>query len=460
LIVFESKPISTTFNSIPLENISAFNKNSAYIQGQLCIYLNNIYSALVDIAPTVQFVWNSTDVTNKFGYDLYNDIKIPDPTNVYCTTSTIVWSIRNKKYYQAKATGYVNFTTQDPLAPADFNDLGATPTPLYRTELNYPDGKKNTFFWEYKYITNRNVAFDEVINRRAINNRSITISNGMTFSNTGTITLNSVLSNSIYEEDKIKIVGTALNDGVYKILDISLTRLVITVDSLTDAETITTTAITFYAQTTFKWLDFGIDKVAIFNAICDDIELKVTNAISSSYYVDGFLIKHDSSLEFTTSSVFETKYFSIDTHTIYSPYLEFRWNDYTRSTSLTTATSDLVSISLSNNKGEFQEDSVNRFRVNVRDKFPARTFQTSSVYLNNKVLPTSSYYAVKDIKTEEFVIDFDTTYTKLSADATGNYFDLYMNGLQPERYYQVLIKSTINGSTIVFEDNNYFKVIR
>jgi hypothetical protein len=191
-----------------------------------------------------------------------------------------------------------------------------------------------------------------------------------------------------------------------------------------------------------------------------DIELKVTNAISSSYYTDGFLIKHTSGLEFTTSSVFETKYFSIDTHTIYSPCLEFRWDDYIRSTSLTTATSDLVSISLSNNKGEFQEDSVNRFRVNVRDKFPTRTFQTSSVYLNNKVLPTSSYYAVKDIKTEEFVIDFDTTYTKLSADATGNYFDLYMNGLQPERYYQVLIKSTINGSTIVFEDSNYFKVIR
>jgi hypothetical protein len=80
--------------------------------------------------------------------------------------------------------------------------------------------------------------------------------------------------------------------------------------------------------------------------------------------------------------------------------------------------------------------------------------------LNNKVLPTSSYYAVKDIKTEEFVIDFDTTYTKLSADTTGNYFDLYMNGLQPERYYQILIKSVISGSTVVFEDNNYFKVVR
>ena len=119
-----------------------------------------------------------------------------------------------------------------------------------------------------------------------------------------------------------------------------------------------------------------------------------------------------------------------------------------------------INISLNNNKGEFQLDSVNRFRVNVRDRYPTRTFQTSSVYLNNKVLPTSSYYAVKDIKTDEFVIDFDTTFTKLSADPQGNYFDIYMNGLQPDRYYQVLVKTIISGSTIITEDNNYFKIIQ
>jgi hypothetical protein len=192
-----------------------------------------------------------------------------------------------------------------------------------------------------------------------------------------------------------------------------------------------------------------------------DIELDVTNAISSSYYQNGFIIKHSSSLEFNTGSSFETKYFSTDTHTIYPPCLEFRWNDFSYSTgSLTTVQSDNIVISLSNNKKEYQEDSVNRFRVNTRDKFPTRTFQTSSLYLNSKLLPTSSYYAIKDIKTEEFVIDFDTTFTKLSADLNGNYFDLYMSGLQPERYYQILIKSIISGSTIVLEDNNYFKVIR
>ncbi len=192
-----------------------------------------------------------------------------------------------------------------------------------------------------------------------------------------------------------------------------------------------------------------------------DIELDVTNAISSSFYQNGFIIKHSSSLEFTTGSPFETKYFSVDTHTIYPPCLEFRWNDFLYNTgSLSTITSANPVITLAGNKGEFQIDSVNRFRVNVRDQYPARSFQTSSVYTNNKILPTASYYAVKDIKTDEFVIDFDTTYTKLSCDSSGNYFDIYMNGLQPERYYQVLVKTTVNGNTIVTEDNNYFKVIQ
>jgi len=192
-----------------------------------------------------------------------------------------------------------------------------------------------------------------------------------------------------------------------------------------------------------------------------DIELDVTNAISSSLYSNGFIIKHSSSLEFSTGSTFETKYFSSDTHTIYPPCLEIRWDDFTYSTgSLSTVSTDNVVISVSQNKGEFQEDSINRFRINVRDKFPTRTFQTSSLYLNNKVLPTSSYYAVKDIKTEDFIIDFDTTFTKLSADSSGNYFDLYMNGLQPERYYQILIKTIISGSTIVVESDKYFKVVR
>ena len=34
-----------------------------------------------------------------------------------------------------------------------------------------------------------------------------------------------------------------------------------------------------------------------------------------------------------------------------------------------------------------------------------------------------------------------------------------MNGLEPERYYQVLVKTTIDGNTLILDNDKYFKVI-
>lgn len=116
-------------------------------------------------------------------------------------------------------------------------------------------------------------------------------------------------------------------------------------------------------------------------------------------------------------------------------------------------------VSLDNNPGTFRSESVNRFRLNVREQFPIRTFQTSSLYTTNKHLNNESLYAIKDLDTNEFVINFDSNFTKISCDPNGNYFDIYMNGLEPERYYKILIKTTINGSTIVKDEDYYFKVI-
>ena len=200
-------------------------------------------------------------------------------------------------------------------------------------------------------------------------------------------------------------------------------------------------------------------------ATSKDIELKVSTTVrawsSSSISNQGFIIKHSNNIEFTTASKFETKYFSSNTHTIYPPCLEIRWDDTRYTSSLTQITSDLIVATIANNQSEYQQDSVQRFRVNVRDKFPARSFQTASVYLNNKILPTSSYWSIKDLDTEEIIVDFDTTYTKISADSQSNYFDVYMNGLQPERYYQLLIKTVLpNKEVLVLNQDYYFKVIR
>ena len=42
------------------------------------------------------------------------------------------------------------------------------------------------------------------------------------------------------------------------------------------------------------------------------------------------------------------------------------------------------------------------------------------------------------------VVPFDSKFTKVSCDSTGPYFDVYMDGLQPERYYRILVKSELD----------------
>ena len=195
-----------------------------------------------------------------------------------------------------------------------------------------------------------------------------------------------------------------------------------------------------------------------------DISMDVTNIVqewnSGSINNYGFIVKLTGSIEFSASYV-DTSYFSVDTHTIYPPELEFKWDDSSYATPLTAVTSSDFVLAFTNLKSEFEDSGVYNFRVKARDKYPARAFQTSSVYLNAKALPTSSYWGLKDAKTDEMVVDFDTSYTKISADSGSNYFTVYMDGLEPERYYQLMVKTVIGDETLVIEDKgNYFKVVR
>jgi len=200
-----------------------------------------------------------------------------------------------------------------------------------------------------------------------------------------------------------------------------------------------------------------------------DIEVDATTIVNSWYNTSlpnyGFIVKLTGSLEFNTSEYVQPifKFYSVDTNTIYPPTLEFRWRDYstvlTGSATGSIVTTSNIKMSLAENPGVFFPESVNRFYVNISPLYPTRTYQTSSLYTSLNYLPTASYYAIKDLDTNEYVVNFDDNYTQISSDETGNYFDVYMSGLEPERYYKILIKSTIQGSTIIYDDSYYFKVI-
>ena len=198
-----------------------------------------------------------------------------------------------------------------------------------------------------------------------------------------------------------------------------------------------------------------------------DLNVNVTNFVNSwrsgSFTNNGFIVKWEDAIEFNQTKAVQPvlQYYSVDTHTIYPPVLEIKWNDFsyvTSSTIPTIATSQLYA-SIINNDGFFYSQSVQQFRVDCRPQFPPIIFQTASIYTTNYYLPTASFWAIKDLDTNEYVIDFDPVYTKLSADTTSSYFEVYMNGLQPERYYTILLKTTVEGSTLVFDSNYNFKVI-
>jgi hypothetical protein len=193
-----------------------------------------------------------------------------------------------------------------------------------------------------------------------------------------------------------------------------------------------------------------------------DIKMDVSDIIESQYSAsipnNGIILKFTSSLEFTTGSNTSIKFFSKDTHTVYPPHIEIVWDDSSYVTgSLSVLTTPSILLSVSNLKESYNQEEVVRMRLFCREQYPRRVFTTSSMYTTNKALPQGSQWALKDVKTDEYVINFETL-NKISCDSTGNYVDLYMNGLQPERYYKLIVKTTINGSTVIIDNKSYFKV--
>lgn len=206
-----------------------------------------------------------------------------------------------------------------------------------------------------------------------------------------------------------------------------------------------------------------------------DLNFEVTSQIekiSSSIFAsqtyptgipnNGFIIKKENDVFNNNTTQGDLNYFSLDTNTIFSPTLAIKWDDssYITSSGATILSSGKTHLNISNNKKEYKPSEEYTFRLNVRKQYPTRNFVTSSNYLDVNYLKETSYYSIEDYSSKETIIPFDINNTKLSADSEGMYFKLYMNGLQPERYYKILIRHDNNDGTIIYDDNHYFKITR
>ena len=223
----------------------------------------------------------------------------------------------------------------------------------------------------------------------------------------------------------------------------------------------------------------GLEASFSFNsAKSEDVRMNVTDIVQwwleGSASNEGFLVKRSGSIfdkdtgiinassdEGSSGSLGNFSFFSTDTHTKYPPTLETVWDDSIGKWacgSLSPITgSDLedMRIYMRGFRPAYTEKSKAKFRVIGRGRFPAKTYATTPSTLEVKYLPSgSSYYSIVDAETNEVVVPYGSG-SKLSCDSTGNYFNLWMDGYQPERYYKIEYRVR-SGSGTVDEIDQYF----
>ena len=161
------------------------------------------------------------------------------------------------------------------------------------------------------------------------------------------------------------------------------------------------------------------------------------------------------------------KFFSRNTHTIYQPKLEVRWDDSSFDAGVTGSLTELSVTGLVNNhlyvkglKESYKENERVKFRVGARKKHIQKTF-TESVHISSgSFIPEGSgSYAIKDVATNEFIIPF-SEYTTLSYDSNSNYFYQWLDGFYPDRVYKILLKLKTNDSQEQIFDNDFEFIVK
>ena len=199
-----------------------------------------------------------------------------------------------------------------------------------------------------------------------------------------------------------------------------------------------------------------------------DINMDVTGAIktwisgSGNVSVDnnGFLIKFSEADEADGTKTGIIKFFSRETHTIYVPRLTMYWDNSTFTTGSLTSVNLESYLTYSKTKPSYKDTEITKVRIYARDKFPQKSPSNLFPLKTVKYLPTTTYYAIRDAATDEYIIPFDNIYNKVSCDSTSNFIHVDMNSFMPERYYRIELKIEDGVMEEYIDDEIYFKVVR
>ena len=204
-----------------------------------------------------------------------------------------------------------------------------------------------------------------------------------------------------------------------------------------------------------------------------DVDVEITDMVNSwlNGTIDnyGMQIRFSGSQETDSETFGHLKFFSRNTHTIYSPKLEVRWDDSSFSTG---ELNELTMSGLADNflymKGLRESYKVGervKFRVGARKRYIQKTFSNSvQTVTGSFITEGKGFYAIKDVATDEFIVPFednqDVSYTKLSCDSDSNYFIQYLDGFYPDRVYKILLKLKYDDGQEQIFDNDFEFIVK
>ena len=202
-----------------------------------------------------------------------------------------------------------------------------------------------------------------------------------------------------------------------------------------------------------------------------DINMDVTNIVHhwlSGSTNNGMLIKRTGSIENTSGSGLRglTQFYSNFTQTMFRPYIEAKWDDYTFNTG-SAVTESLKSyddeinnskVILKNNRESYHLDDRVKFRMGVKNLNPKYssydTIELSGTTQNYYY--DEMYYRLVEEESGAEIIPFGT-YSRISVDDTSSYFDFWFDVCTVNRFYEIQFKGIHNNDVKIFPETYRFQ---
>lgn len=190
-----------------------------------------------------------------------------------------------------------------------------------------------------------------------------------------------------------------------------------------------------------------------------DVTSYIQSWVSGAISNDGFLVKFSDGGENSDSNYGRLKFFSRNTHTVFSPVLIAKWDDSIYNTSSwTPASSSTLTVFPVNLHPEYKQGEVARIDLVARELYPMKTFTTQFEAWKNRYLPTTSYYSIVDVQSQEVIIPFDDN-SKIGVDANSNFITFAVEKMFPRRYYKMMFKVIFpDGHKYIFDEHYNFTV--